>query len=128
MYLDSLDILVKLFDELSNKKVIIFGTGKASEKIFNILKKLSIKIDYFVDNNTAKWGDFFLETKINPPEMLLNETRNSTVVLIASIFDYEISCQLKEMSYEKDYNFFQPFMILFFKNLKLGNILMDMND
>ena len=40
---------------ITNKKIVMFGTGQAS---YNISVFLSQNISYYLDNNRAKWGQY----------------------------------------------------------------------
>lgn len=55
---------------LKSKKIILFGTGNAS---VDFTQFLGHSISYYIDNNPQKWGTFFLNTKVYPPEQLLEE-------------------------------------------------------
>lgn len=80
----------------------IFGIGKWGERCFRILKGSGINVDFFVDNNPARWGRRHQGILINPPDKLPDYQGS---VLIAT-FQYadEIKGQLKAMA--KDISFF----------------------
>ena len=46
--------------DLTNKKLVLFGTGQMS-KILKIIPA------YYVDNNKSKWGKSFKKRMINSP-------------------------------------------------------------
>lgn len=78
------------------KKNIVFGTGNASEKISKKIKN----IEYYVDNDQAKWGKLFLGKKIYSPEKLLKEEKGSVFIVVASMYYLEIAKQLQELGFE----------------------------
>lgn len=83
---------------INNKKVIMFGTGNAAS---TIMKKLNIPIDYFVDNDSNKWMSSFGGKKVLNPDILLNEKKGSFIILVASMFYYEIAVQLENMGFQQ---------------------------
>ena len=46
-------------NDISNKKIIIFGTGASSKKFVN--ENVSLKIEYFIDNDKINITNFFGE-------------------------------------------------------------------
>jgi len=120
LYLDSYSVLLNLSNNFADKKIIIFGASKAGKMILNILAKLYVDADYFVDNNPDKWGTTLMDKKIIPPTILKDEPRERTIILIASTFDAEISSQLNEMSYERNVNFFSTIYDSTPKKIKVG--------
>ncbi|MDD3012972.1 MAG: hypothetical protein PHC34_04645 [Candidatus Gastranaerophilales bacterium] len=106
MEFNSFDILLDILDKLHNKKVIIFGTGKAGKKIFFLAKHFLVNTAYFVDNDTNKWESNLFEVKICNPKILLNESEEDIIILIASIFDEEIKLQLDNMGFKKNKHYY----------------------
>jgi hypothetical protein len=88
--------------ELRNKTVIVFGTGELSDKI----SKLDIEVEYYVDNNKGKWGFTFNHKAIKSPDTLRYRNKESTVVIVASMYYNEIAPQLIEYGYMEYENFF----------------------
>lgn len=60
-------------------------------------------IDYFVDNDPKLIGTTYMGKPIYSPDKLLEEDKNSIVILIGSIiYHLEIEFQLKDMGFEED--------------------------
>lgn len=88
-----------------DKKIIIFGTGKGGEKLYQQLcTKFFVK--YFVDNNKSKQGENLNGKIINSPTKILEENLEEIHVIIASMYFKEIKEQLDEygLIYEADYS------------------------
>ena len=85
--------ITKMSKVLENKKIVVFGTGKAGIITGEILNTFGYYY-YYADNNNSSWGTTLLGKKIYPPEKILKE--DNIVVLIASSFFEEISKQLSE--------------------------------
>lgn len=64
-----------------NGKIYLFGTGKISKNYTEILQQLSIKIYGYIDNDINKWGSYFFDKEIYPPNIL--KTEENTMVIIA---------------------------------------------
>lgn len=90
--------------DLTNKKLVLFGTGQMS-KILKIIPA------YYVDNNKSKWGKSFKKRMINPPQALKAEAKDKIFIIIASQFYQEIALQLNEMGFAEGEHFFsgKPF-------------------
>lgn len=107
-----------LKDSLKNKEFIIFGTGKSAQYFLEIHELSPI---FFVDNNSKRWGDSFMEKPIYSPDELLTYQR-SAIILIASSFENEISQQLSTMGFKKNENFYNIKEYLFEINTKFLQI------
>lgn len=78
-----------------NKRLFLFGAGQLAKKYTELLEQLSVNIDGYIDNNSKKWGTFFLEKKVFAPEML---KRIKEIEIIIACSDVKtISEQLKGM-------------------------------
>lgn len=97
--------LNQIFDK--NKKVVIFGAGSGGKATFFVLKNLSINPVCFVDNNPSMVGSKIFDIPIEAPSCLLNESKDSLIILIASVFYEEISEQLINMGFEENINYFR---------------------
>ncbi len=86
------------------KRIIIFGTGGASNKLVSSYPKL--KIDYYVDNNKSKWGTYVSNCMVKAPDALLEEPKGEYFVIVASTYYNEISEQLKNMGLNENIDFF----------------------
>lgn len=55
-----------IINVIKDKKIIIFGTGNLAEMIS---KYLPFNIEFYVDNNKNKWGQYFHERLIKNPDV-----------------------------------------------------------
>ncbi len=88
---------------VNQKKVVLFGTG-GNARIF--IEKSGIKVDYFVDNDSKKWGQAFYGSFIANPETLSSESPNELFIVVASMYFTEIATQLSEMGFKNNVHFF----------------------
>ncbi len=72
-----------LIDDLSNKKVIIYGAGKIGKRIYQTLKKDNISIDRFWDNNYSLHTSID-EVPVDKPNLEFLEKDN--VFIIVTIY------------------------------------------
>lgn len=87
----------KFVEYVNDKKLIIFGTGKLSEKITCELNLLDIA--YYIDNNIAKQGKDFMERPIFSPNKLFEEEKDKILIIVASMYYKEIFKQLEDMGF-----------------------------
>ena len=81
--------------------VILFGASKGGEEIYTKLIADCIDVSYFCDNDSTKWGKFFLGKRIvSPSELNIND-----FILISSSFQDEIYCQLRDAGFKNVFNF-----------------------
>nr|WP_240353512.1 polysaccharide pyruvyl transferase family protein [Cohnella algarum] len=84
----------KIFPDLKNKKIIVWGTGDFYQKCKG---KINLNPYCFIDNNSNNWGQK-LDGKLIYSPSILNEIEKSEVgLLILSSFFDEILLQVKEM-------------------------------
>lgn len=83
------------------RKIVLFGTGKYSEKISSVIKK----VDYYVDNSRDK--SFFFGKDVYPFEKLLTELKSDILVIIASTFYDQIKNQLISAGFEYEKHFIE---------------------
>lgn len=95
---------IKDFNELNERKVIIFGASKGGSIIENILLRNNVKennILFFCDNNSSLWGKTKDNKKIISPNELKEYCKNNKniIIFIATIVERistEIIKQIKE--------------------------------
>lgn len=87
----------------SEKVVFIWGCGKNSNIVYNLLKLFNISIKGYIDNDPIKWGKKMGDYDIYAPGRLLE--KKEKVVVATKKYVYDISEQLDEMNYVlgKDY-------------------------
>lgn len=91
--------IIELKNCIENKKIILFGTGSAAEKLWYWLDFFGAadKIICCFDNYEAKWGTLFLNRyEIKNPEYIKEIDNDTTVVLVASCYYEEIFRQISE--------------------------------
>lgn len=97
-------VLIQSIERLICKKdgnLAIFGIGKWGERCFQILRRSDIRVDFFVDNNSSKWGERYHDILINPPETLL--AYHGSVLIATFKYEEEIRQQLDGLSKNIEY-------------------------
>lgn len=85
---------------LTNKKIFLFGHCNATEELVELLHSYGFSIEAILDNNVAKHKTFYQEIPIGPPNMILLEQMENTVVLIAARAYASMERQLIRMGYK----------------------------
>ncbi|TCT14030.1 putative O-methyltransferase YrrM [Natranaerovirga pectinivora] len=111
-----MDYVINLIKEAALKKLVIFGTGRASDILSQYFND---NISYYLDNDIEKRGKYFKEKKIYTPEILTNENKENMTIIIASMYYDEISTQLENLGFVKEKNFWNG-MVLY-------NAIVEMN-
>ena len=101
-----LDIISDHHTLFENKKIVIFGTGRAGKNVFAALRLLYFEINYFVDNDQTKQGTVLFGTRVESPTKLAEEDKSNVIIVIASMYYYEISKQLTDLGYVEKENYF----------------------
>lgn len=91
-----------LLSKFIHKKIIYFGTGSSSERLYELLPRPT----YFIDNDKTKWGKSFKTLPIYSPEKLVKENRDEIVIIVASQFFDEIANQLDRIGFTKNDHYF----------------------
>lgn len=108
-YKKSFDITIsflKVLNKSKEKKIVFFGTGKASETLYSYFP---LAVSYFVDNNSGKWNKSFKDLPIYGPQELAKENYDDLLIIIASQYGPDITNQLIEMGFKKDIHFFDGY-------------------
>lgn len=93
MYINYLKELVK------DKKICIFPMGIAGKSLIDKLESISIKADYFCDNNPDKVGSEYKGLRcISKDE--LRSVNNETIIIVESLYYRSIKEQLVEEGYK----------------------------
>lgn len=80
------------------KNFIIFGAGKKGRECYELLKQKNRKIEFFVDNDTAKWGKSIDECPIRQPADINKMDPARTIIVIACARgEQEIERQMTDM-------------------------------
>lgn len=101
-----------LFQQISGKKIVFFGTGST---VKNIYAHFPTKADYYVDNNQQKWGSIFEGALVYAPQQLLQEDKGEIAIIVASQYFTEISKQLQAMGFVESVDFWNGYELFAFK-------------
>lgn len=85
------------------ESLVCFGAGEVGERFATLCEKENIKISYFCDNDSKKWGTEFFGVPVISFEEVLQ--KNETLVFVISNVRYheEILVQLKENGVKEVY-------------------------
>lgn len=78
-------------------KIIIFGAGKKAIKQYDWAVFAGYRVQYFVDNDTEKWGKKIHGIPVCSPEMLKG---NRCTIVMPDSHKKEMEIQLKRISYQ----------------------------
>lgn len=99
-------IFVDILKNADNKKVVLFGSGKFTQR-FLVQFKGYCKVYAIVDNNADKWGTAMNGIEINPPDMLKDIAPEERHIIICIKNYIGTVLQLKGMGIE-DYHIYDP--------------------
>ena len=85
---------------LDNKRIFIFGHCDASEKLIDLLRINNLEVIGFLDNNASKQNKTFKNVMIYPPNIILEENKSDTIVLIVSRAYNSMCEQLRRIGYK----------------------------
>ena len=97
-----------MLKQFNGKKIVFFGTGSASKKMTDYFP---FKIDYYVDNDSAKWNDLFCGVPIYQPTVLMAEDKEHLAIIIVSQYFEDIAKQLLGMGFEENKTFWNGFSL-----------------
>lgn len=92
----------ELFNKIKGKKVVVFGYGRRGRAIE---RHFPCKVDYFVDNDPAKWGQGQSGHVVRSFDVLASEDRASLFVIVVSYYYKPICWQLEESGFIEGDNF-----------------------
>ncbi len=99
---ECIDYKIKeLLSHINDKKVIIFGAGKKTEKFLKICD-ISDKIAFFLDNDSNLWNKELYGKKIYSPNKLKLIDQKNVVILIVSPYIQPIRAQLEDLNVKCD--------------------------
>ena len=84
---------------IRNKKIYLFGHCNATEELADLLMEKGFAVTAILDNNTAKHGKDYRNIAIIPPQDILNEKAEDTVVCIAARAYAAMKDQLRRIGY-----------------------------
>lgn len=104
--------MLKIMQKVSHCKKIFFGTsGKIHQAVIEHF--VFNPHDYYVDNNSAMWGQKKQDIIIHNPEVLKQEDRASIVIIVTTLRYDEIKSQLESYGYSENEQFFDGRKLLF---------------
>ncbi|MEY2357583.1 glycosyltransferase family 8 protein [Lysinibacillus capsici] len=84
---------------LLESDIVVFGASLGGEKMEEFLSNEGLKVKFFTDNNEKKWGQTINGIEIISPQKL--QSMSNPCIVIASLYEKEISEQLEKMNYSK---------------------------
>lgn len=86
---------------LTDKRIIIFGSGGSGLRLLERVMELNGNVSYFLDNNKELSGKLLNGKKIYNPNKLADENFDEIFIIIASMYYVEIEKQLTELSLKR---------------------------
>ena len=86
-------------DAIQNKKIYLFGHCNATEELADLLLERDFPVTAILDNNIAKHGKDYRNIAIIPPQDILHEKPEDTVVCIAARAYAAMKDQLRRIGY-----------------------------
>lgn len=103
--------LAELGKYVYSKKIVLFGAGIYSKRLYRILIKRGYSIHAVIDNNQSLAGHILEKTTIQYAETFLKEFNDNYIFLILSRSYYEMKNQLEKNRYVENIHFFQMAVI-----------------
>jgi len=94
-------------DRLASKKIILFGAGGYSRRLYKILRKKGYSVSAVIDNNKALEGHLLLDMVVQDAEGFLKEFDDERIFPVLSRFYREIKRQLEKHGYVENVHFFK---------------------
>lgn len=93
---------------LEGRPYVIYGAGTVGGYMHDHPKFSSNPFWGFVDSDPAKWGTFVNGVEINPPQKLNSLVESGAVIIIASMYCYQILRDLKNMGFREGEDIIVP--------------------
>ena len=85
---------------IQGKKIYLFGHCSATEELAELLRSKEYHVVAILDNNKYKHGNFFKDIEIVPPQYILSEPPELTIVCIVARANAAMQVQLKNLGYK----------------------------
>jgi hypothetical protein len=82
--------LVENIDILFENEVILYGAGTCGKKAFKYLKIAGLKISYFCDGDSNKWGQDINGVKVISPNELKSPDEEKNLVIIIASYNVQV--------------------------------------
>lgn len=90
--------IIEKIELLYEKKVILYGAGLYGRKILFMLKQADIKVAFFCDGDSKKWGDIYVDVKIiSPAELKIYSEKEETVIIITPLYGEKVREIIKKL-------------------------------
>ena len=116
-----LDVLYKSLSRVNN--IVIFGSGYYGKLILKLLKQTKYKNEkiFFCDSNEKRWNNVIEGVEIISPQNLLENYRESVIIIGSWSNKEDIYNQLKEMNYPENQILLPDFATNFYNTFGLSN-------
>lgn len=84
---------------IENKRIYLFGHCNATEELANLLLEKSYPVTAILDNSKAKYGMEYRNIPIVPPDKVLSEPPEQTIVCIVTRFYESMYAQLRGLGF-----------------------------
>lgn len=85
------------------KKSIIYGAGHNGRIIYELLDDLGVPIEAFYDDDVTRWGETYCGEKILSQKQFELLDRNSSNIIISSIYTEKMAHKLERYGFKKVY-------------------------
>lgn len=90
----------------SGRSVFIWGAGDYGIAVYHLLESCKVEVAGWIDSNAEKQGRSLLGLEIEGPSFLTNASeRGLPLVVVASVFEHEISLELEKLGMEESVDF-----------------------
>lgn len=103
---DDNETVERLYHELGNHQVYIWGAGSGGLHKLQELQEQGIDVKGFIDSDPKKQTELIHGKPVRSPACLLNNPEDVTPVVIGSMYYEEIRNQLFELGYTEESNYF----------------------
>lgn len=98
-YAQKCEQIMRLSNDSDDSKYVIFGMGELGTTCYKIMNALGMQVDFFVDNNPARWETRWDGIEIKSPHEILN--KNVFVIVASQYYEEEIFKQLEQMGLKR---------------------------
>lgn len=107
-------------EKIGDKKLVCFGASSRWKDINRIICVEDL-VEYFVDEDSSRWGEIYFEKEIRDPSVLKSlDTDKYVVVVLAGAYDH-ISTLLDEYGLKREVDYFNLFQYLYLTDFTAGS-------